>query len=41
MSKCRKFTEEYEGFTTKISKFIVQKTSNVVFTLKTRTILKK
>jgi len=23
MSNCRKFTGEYEGFTTKISKFIV------------------
>jgi len=42
MSKCRKFTGKYEGFTTKISKFIVQETSNVLFTLKTAwTILKK
>jgi len=28
--KCRKFTGEYEGFNTKISKFIVQKTSSIV-----------
>jgi len=41
MSKCHKFAGEYEGFTTKITKFIVQKISNVIFTLKTQTILKK
>jgi len=38
MSKCHKFTGEYEGlegFSTNISKFIVQKTSNVLFTLNT------
>jgi len=31
MSKCRKFTGEYEGFTTKISKFILFKRFQTYF----------